>query len=638
MLGEGLTNLLSLLSQDEYHSVSQLAQQMKVSTKTVRQFVRQLDEVLSENGARILTKHGEGFMLAVEDFERFKLLFISEDGVLPNSSQERVQYLLEYLLNHEDYVKADELSDMLYISKKTLAMDIKKAEQILNEHELTLERKSHYGMRVAGNEFHIRLCIAKNQKQKFKNQNLPGLGNQEELNRISECILASLEQRPYRISDFALQNLIVHIQVAMRRIQSGQYVPLVMEDYRKWVGEEEYLLAKSCAGLLSRQFQIEFPEGEIIYMAIHLAGKEYGTGSGAAETNVIISSEIHEIVLEMLREIHEVFGINLQDDLELVMALGRHLIPLKVRLEFGMRLENPLLQEIKEQYSFAYAMAIQSCAVLERRFDKLLDPNEIAYIALALALSLERQRTRPKKKTVLLVCASGGGTAKLLAFKMQEMFRDCIEEIITCDEHSVKKQDFSKIDYLFATVPIRWTVPVPICEVKFSMGANDIFVVQKLLAAGEAADTIRYYPKDLFFTNVSFDTKEQVLSFMCREIAKVRPLPEQFFDAVMKREKLAQTYIGNLVAMPHPCKTMTEDTFVAICILDKPVLWNENQMVQLVFLVSVSNLKIKKIQDFYMVTAKLLLTQEYMEELLMNQDYATLESLVLRVSKQMEDI
>ena len=638
MLDERLTNLLSLLSQDEYQSANQLAQQMKVSSKTVRQLVWQLDEVLSENGARILTKHGEGFLLSVEDFERFKLLFVSKDGALPNSSQERVQYLLEYLLNHEDYVKADELSDMLYVSKKTLANDIKKAEQILNDHELILERKPHYGMRVVGDEFHIRLCIAKNQKQKLKNENLLGVGDQEELNRISSCILTSLEQKPYRISDFALQNLIVHIHVAMKRIQSGQYVPLVIEDYRKWVGEEEYLLAKSCTELLGQEFEIVFPEGEIIYTAIHLAGKEYGAGAVSSGANLIISSDIHEIVQEMLKEIYEVFGINLQDDLELIMALGRHLIPFKVRIRFGMRLENPLLKEIKERYSLAYAMAIQSCAVLERRFDKLLDPNEIAYIALALALALERQRIRQDKKTVLLVCASGGGTAKLLAFKMQDMFCDCIERIITCDEHSVKKQDFSKIDYIFTTVPIRSTVPVPICEVKFLMGANDIFAVRKLLVAGEIADIIKYYPKNLFFTNVSFNTKEQVISFMCREIAKVRQLPEQFLDAVMKREKLAHTCIGNLVAMPHPCKTMTEDTFVAICILDKPVLWNESQMVQMVFLVSVSKLKNKKVQDFYMVTAKLLLTQEYMEELLKGQDYTTLESLIIRVSEQMEDI
>lgn len=637
MLGERLTSLISLLSQDEFQTAEQLAEKMKVSTKSVRQFVKQLDEILLENGARILTKRGEGFRLQVDDFEQFQKIFVEADENLPNTSQERAQYLLEYFLNHDDYVKAETLCDMLYVCKKTLAVDLKKVEQTLKEYELSLERKPYYGMKVVGDEFHIRLCIAKCHEKRFGNHSLPDLYNQEDLNRISECVLECLEEVTYRISDIALQNLIVHIHVAIRRIQSGLYVPIQDEDYHKWVGDEEYQLAVVCVKRLEQEFQVSFPKGEIIYIAIHLAGKESGGSIGKSEENVIISSELHELVQEMLKEIFEVFRIDLRDDLELVVALGRHLGPLKVRLQFDMKLNNPLLGEIRERYSLAYAMAIQGCAVLERHFHKLLGPDEIAYIALALALALERQRTRQEKKNVLLVCASGAGTAKLLAFRMQDAFHDCIETIITCDEHSVRKQDFSKIDYIFTTVPIRVSVLVPICEVKFFMGFRDITAMRKMLVSGENADIMSYYPKELFFAGIAFETKEEVLRYLCEEIAKKRSLPKGFFQAVMKREQLAQTCMGNRVAMPHPCRVMTEDTFVTVCVLDKPVKWNENQLVQAVFLVSVSKKKNKKIQDFYKVTARLLLSQECMEELIRKKDYETLELLITRVSAQMED-
>lgn len=637
MLGERLTNLLSLLSQDEFQTADQLAEKMKVSTKTVRQFIKQLDQILLENGARILTKRGAGFQLQVDDFEQFQALFVGGDQNLPNTSQERTQYLLEYFLNHNDYVKAEELCDMLYVCKKTLAADLKKVEQILKEYELSLERKPYYGMKVIGDEFHIRLCIAKCHEKRFDGYNLPDLGNQAELNQISECVMECLDEASYHISDIALQNLIVHIYVAIQRIQSGQYVPIQDQDYHRWVGDDEYHLAVVCARRLEGEFQVLFPEGEIIYIAIHLAGKESGGSLGKSEENVIISSELHGIVTEMLNEIFEVFRIDLRDDLELVMALGRHIGPLKVRLQFDMRLNNPLLGEIRERYSLAYAMAIQGCAVLERHFHKLMDPDEIAYIALALALALERQRTKQDKKNVLLVCASGAGMARLLAFRMQDTFHDCIDQIITCDEHSVKKQDFSRIDYIFTTVPIRVPVPVPICEVKFFMGFHDITAMRKMLVSAEHADIMKYYPKELFFSGVAFETKEQVLRFLCDEIAKQRSLPKGFFPAVMKREQLAQTCMGNRVAMPHPCKVMTEDTFVTVCILEQPVMWNDNQPVQAVFLVSVSKKKNKKIQDFYQVTARLLLSPECMDELIQKKDYATLELLITRVSAQMED-
>lgn len=637
MLGERLTNLLSLLSQDEFQTADQLAEKMKVSTKSVRQFIKQLDQILLENGARILTKRGVGFKLQVDNFEQFQALFVRRDEEVPNTSQERVQYLLEYFLNHSDYVKAEELCGMLYVCKKTLAADLKKVEQTLKEYELSLKRKPYYGMKVEGDEFHIRLCIAKCHEKHFDYYNPPDFGEQGDWRQISACVLECLDETPYRISDIALQNLIVHIYVAIQRMKSGQYVPIQNEDYHRWVGDEEYALAEICVRKLEDTFQVSFPEGEIIYIAIHLAGKESGGNLEKSEENLVISSELHGIVMEMLKEIFEVFRIDLRDDLELIMALGRHMAPLEVRLQYDMKLNNPLLGEIREKYSLAYAMAMQGCAVLERHFHKRMDPDEIAYIALALALALERQRTKQERKNVLLVCASGAGMARLLAFRMQDMFHDCIQKIITCDEHSVKKQDFSQIDYIFTMVPIHVPVPVPICEVKFFMGFRDVVAMRKMLISADNADIMKYYPKELFFSGVTFENKEQILRFLCDEIAKKRPLPKTFFSAVMKREQLAQTYMGNWVAMPHPCRVMTEDTFVTVCILERPVMWNENQPVQAVFLVSVSKKKNKKIQNFYQVTARLLLSMECMDELIQKKDYETLELLLMRVSAQMED-
>jgi len=633
MLGERLTNLLSLLSQDEYQTADQLAGKMGVSSKTLRQFIYQLDEILLENGAHILTKWGQGYQLQVENFDRFQALFVQTEDNSLTSSQVRISYLLDYFLNHKDYIKADEMCDMLYVCKKTLAADLKKMEQMLKEYDLTLERKPYHGMRVTGNEFQIRLCLAKCRDNSSMTQELL---NQEEQRRIYECLVRCMEHRNYRISDIAFQSLIIHIHVAIKRIQSGQYIPLMEDDYQKWTEREEYGLAKTCAKQLEQLFEISFPKEEITYIAIHLAGKGHGNDFSTNTGNLIISSEVHEIVNEMLEEIYQVFRIDLRDDLELVMALGQHLIPLDVRLRFGMKLNNPLLGEIKERYSLAYVMAVQACAVLGRHYKKLIDLNEIAYIALALALTMERQRTHIKKKTILLVCASGAGTAKLLAYKMQDTFHDCIKDIIMCDERNVEKQDFSRIDYIFTTVPIRTKVPVPICEVKFFMSISDIKEMRRILILGEKKDITANYPKDLFFTGISLDTKEEVIRYLCDRIAEKRKLPDGFFQAIMKREQLALTYMGNMAAMPHPCQVMTEDTFVTVGILDRPIEWNENQLVQVVLLVSVSKKKKKKIQDFYMVLARLILGKEYMEELIRKKDHETLCLLIEQVTEQLE--
>lgn len=53
MLGERLTNLLSLLAQDEFKSLEELASKMNLSSKTLRKLLKELDEKLRSNGAQI---------------------------------------------------------------------------------------------------------------------------------------------------------------------------------------------------------------------------------------------------------------------------------------------------------------------------------------------------------------------------------------------------------------------------------------------------------------------------------------------------------------------------------------------------------------------------------------------------------
>lgn len=635
MLEEKLINLLGLLSQEKYQTAEALSDKMQLSVKTLRQAIRRLNEALSENGAHIETERGKGYLLKVDDFERFQLLFFRDEAYFPNNSGERVNYLLEYFFTHDGYVKVEELCDMLYVSRRTLAADLKKAEQILEQYQIEMERKPYYGMRITGDEFHIRQCLAKIREGNQGQQYWADSEAADEIQRITQILNELLEQENFQISDIALRNLIIHIYIAVKRIRREQYVPLPSDDYHRLVGEPEYRRACKLASRLEQEFQIKFPQEEIIYIAIHFAGKGKEALKDSYD-NLIISSEILELVQSMLEEIYQTFQIDLREDLELSMALGQHIGPLKVRVQYGMRLENPLLKEIREQFSLAYVMAAQAGALLSRHFQKWLGPDEIAYIALLLELGLERQRTQKDKKNILLVCASGAGTAKLLAFKMQDMFQDCIGEVRTCDEHSVQYQDFSKVDYVFTTVPLCTHVPVPVSEMKMFFGGKEMAAIRGLLKGGQELDLLQFYPEELFFSGVSFQTKQEVIQYMCQEMDKKGWIPEGFYQAVMKREEMGYTCMDNHAAMPHPYEMMTEKTFVAICILDEPVEWTGGRFVQAVFLMSASQNAEDDLKEFYVTLAKLILDKENMAELIEKRNHSTLRRLIVKMAEQEE--
>lgn len=638
MLGERLTNLLSLLSQENFQTAKIFAQKLNTSTKTVRNMLKLLGDNLLDNGAYIIAKSGSGYKLYIDSFEKFSDFLLRNKSYLPNTSQERVQFLFEYFLNSKDYVKTENLCDILCVCKKTLAADLKEVEHLLGKYTISLERKPYYGIKAIGDEFHLRLCIAESTHIKMqRNVYFADEELQKELSRIADCVKECIAQETYRISDIALQNLIIHIYIAIKRMEALHYMPLEIGDFHKWVKAEEFLLAKKCTDKIGKLFKMEFPEKEIAYIAVHLAGKKSEWNETGNSDNIVISNEINKIVMAMLEEIYQLFRIELRNDLELIISLGQHLIPLLVRIQYGMKMKNPLLKEIKEKFSLAYTMAYQACLVFKKCYKKELEDDEIGYIALALALALERQRTIIAKKTILLVCSSGIGSAKLLAYKLQNLFQDSIKEIQTCDSRNVGKKDFKCIDYIFTTVPIKDNVPVPICEIKYFMGTEDIEAMRKLLHSDGKCNTAKYYPQELFFPNVKLETKEEVISYLCKGIEKERDVPKDFFKAVMKREALAQTAFGNMVAMPHPYKAMTKETFVCVCILKKPVRWDENEIVRVIFLVCVSNAPNKEIKDFYKITSRLLLRKVLITELIKKRTYRSLINILNEIENELEN-
>lgn len=636
MLSDRLTNLLSLLSQDDYQTAGSLAGKLNLSSKTVRNLLKQLDSDLLDNGACIITKHGCGSKLKVNDLKKFNQLLTRHHSNIPSSPAERVQYLLEFFLKSKEYVKKEELSDMLCICKKTLTRDLKKAEQILNRYNVSIERKPYHGMRAIGDELHIRLCIAECiEKRKARNSLIVDEKEKREINLIEDCIMECFENETYAISDIAIENLIIHMFIAKKRIQEGNYVFSLNAENDRYVGAEEYKLAKKCTERIGEQFSIEFPKQEVTYLAIHLAGKRIAKEKNDGNGNIVINSKISELVKDMLEEVYQVFRIDFRNDLELIMSLGQHLVPLTVRIKYGMRMKNPILNEIKERYSLAYIMASQACVIIKQQLCKELDDDEIGYIALSFALALERQRTQIKKKTILLVCSSGIGSARLLVFKLKETFKNYIETVHTCDLRTVGKVDYSKFDYIFTTVPINETVPIPVYEVSFFMNDQDIYEMRQFLKSKGNSKIAKYYPKNLFFRDVDLNSKEEVISYMCQEISKKRYVPKEFYKAVMKREELAKTSFGNRIAMPHPYKALTKDSFVCVCVLKNDIPWDDDQEVRVVFLISIQDSAPKDIKEFYRITSKLLLSESCISELINNSSYECLKEILGRLENQL---
>ncbi len=623
-----LLDLLDHLSGGEYKTAEEIASQLNIGIKTVRVRIKELNEILAGHGAEIKSKPRYGYHLVIDsekEFQTFTRKFRQKEDIIPATPEEREQYLLLYLLNTKEYSKMDHLSEFLYISKTSLAVNVRGIEKILNKYGLVILRRPNYGIRIEGKEYKKRICLA-DYFLKYNTKIVRDWNRQEsEIQYLGNLLLQAIRKYGLDFSEVAFQNILIQLYISISRMKHEFY----MDDLRDEMGDDTYDIemeaAKEIFLNMRNKYKIHLPESEISYLALHLAGKRTIIGGMEERENFLVTEEIQDMVERMLNQVYLGTRTDFRKDLETRIALNQHMIPFHIRMKFDLPLKNPMLQEIKKKYMYAYTIAAQACIPLKEYYGKEIEEDEIGYFALIFALGLEHKDKRVVKKNILLVCSTGRGSSRLLAYKYQKEFGDYINKIEICDMFQFDRIDFNHIDCVFTTVPLTRYVPRPVFEVSQFLGNSEIADMLKLLKKDNGSIAARYYSEELFIKDVKGETKEEVLTNLCKRISNVIELPEDFLALVLKRESLGSTDYGNLVAIPHPIKVVTESTFVCVGILEHPILWDRNE-VQVVFLVSI-RVNGEELQGLYDKTMKVIMDKSNIQALIKGKSYQTLVEL-----------
>lgn len=627
------------LESHEGASPIQLAEHFGVSERTVRTYVRKANETM-RGFAEIQKRRADGYVLCVtdqEDFERWKEgLSPSDESALPSTPDERVIYLLNDLLQRSDWITLDDLSSILYVSRSAISANLKQVERAISRFNLTLEKKPRYGIRISGSEMNKRLCLANNVVERLMQNPRGGSDKTPRLDVIQRCVDEATAADQFQINSAAYQNLLVHISIAVVRVRSGKYVVTGDVPEEALFTKRELAVAHRIADNISHEFDIDLPESEVSYIAIHLAGKQ-AIYDETLDKGLVISDEVWDVVTRMLEAVWRSYRFDFRNDIELRMNLARHIVPLSVRLRYHLSIDNPLLHDIRLRFPLAYSMAMDASSVLADTYGSRLSDDELGYIALAFALALERQKTEVERKNILIVCASGVGSSKLLEYRYQQEFGDYLNRIVTCDVANLEHVDLTGIDYIITTVPLGRTMPVPVREVKYFLDESDLQGMRRLFSSSKdgAFSLRRFFSEDLFLPHLTCATKDEAIEALCKLVSSKRCVPATFEQLVKTRELSAYTSFGNQVAMPHPSEAVSEETFVCVGILDRHIDWSGTP-VRAVFLVSVSNNKHKDLREFYRGMANLLTSKEAIEELVRDQSYSKLLSLLDTYGKSEE--
>lgn len=623
MLSKRETQILKLLfdHRHTYLTSQEIASGIDVSNRTARKYLHLLEDALKQESIAVIeAKQGNGYQLKIEDARRFDEFYLKEvknqmaskDITTIQESNDRQYYILNRLFFEQSAVYVDAIADELFVSRSTISNDLVEIKKLITPYQIELQSKSNKGIFIVGNEQNIRHFIMNYFFMERLHDNLFAFSmyaNLLEGISVEEIVIIVLDEcreSQLKLSDFIVYNLVLHIGLAIKRIQNGFLMdiqaPISFEE-----DSIEYQTALKILARIEQAMGITFSSEEADFIALHLKNKI--TAKTILKKADATEEEIRLQLLATLKAIDQDTPFDLEHDTILIDGLMIHFIPLLTRLQNNSSIENPLLEEIKTQYPDLFELTVNYFSKMPVFKPYQVTEGEWAYLAIHITAAVERYFNE-QKTHVLVICATGLGSSQMIKNRLEREFgsRILIEKVISYYE--IAEQDLSQIDLIISSINLgNIVLNAPIVNVSVFLGKEDIqkinheissnkgshFVAgrkesdQKELAEEQVELIKRSFKPDLFYFVEGHSTKDAVLKELISKIEAVEEadLQENFFNQLKLRESYSSVVFSEYMAVPHPIEALTKDGYVAVAVAPNGIAWDDDyQNIQLVFLLS----------------------------------------------------
>lgn len=612
---------LVLLKEAEPVSVKYLAEQIGVSKRTVQRELEYTASSLKGYEITFMSKTGVGVWLKGTDDEKQRLeetLSEKDDYDVGNRELRRKKLILE-LLREKGLKKLFYYSSRFKVSEATISSDLEAAEVWLKQYGLRINRKPGSGISVEGSEEDYRRAIrvfvnenidtqvlreayeAESEPERYaglKKSNIGQILNDNIMSRVMDCITGMNHDRMLNLTENSYVGLVIHISIAINRILKNE----VLDTTPQWVEEmeedDDLCLAREIVHELEEEFEIKIPKIEVSYICLHIKGAKHekllwkGTDEKESENR-----ELRQIVNEMINAFDPEKSWALKQDDEFLQGLLAHLQPTLVRLNHGMQIRNPVLDEIRSGYPDIYKKCAQVAVILEKWTGKPVPPEEIGFLTVhfgAAIVRMENRKEQLRKVQVGVICSSGIGISRLMSSKLERIFKDRIQ-LTAYGKKDITPYITSKTDFFVSSISTEIT-DVPVIYVNPLLNEEDMEKIRRSvyqyeripekqsrsdqvtlqleeinLIAAQINLVIKYMEFIKTDENISF---EELLIAVSERLSPYSDRQELIREDIMKREKISSQIFAEFgfallhtrtrgVVRPgfHVCMTRNLDSF-----------------------------------------------------------------------------
>lgn len=370
------------------------------------------------------------------------------------SEQERqyIIYLMCFL--DQENLSVYHFQDLLKVSKNTVLSDIKKLRTILANADIQLKYSRKKGFFLEGKEKDIRIYAL------YFLDNLFSIDHGEQL--LYRLFWYYDPLIYYQVSDFFL-NVINDSNIYLVKDQIN-YINFIftcilfrsLQHPLDFLSDSDKVFISSLSITKSFFSSLVEPvcfcsEWEIYYLIVIFMAllPGYHHGQDPSLEFLLLCAQ------EMVYEFERLGALEFNKYRNLLLDTFYHLIPAYFRIQYGFKIKNVLLAQIKENYEEIYVLTQLSMSPLKKITGKYITDDEVGYFTILFGGYMKtsiQTSIEVKKFNALIVCPNSVSASSIMKFELEKIFPQISFKSMSIKELTENhSQDF---DMIFSSVPL----------------------------------------------------------------------------------------------------------------------------------------------------------------------------------------
>lgn len=397
-----------LLYKDGYTTIQQIADEKSISKRSAYYDIQKINEWLEAQKIpplEIERKKGILIEKGIKEKIRKQLKEIPLKLAYVFSPEERMKIIICSVLLRRRNLHIDDFMELCQVSRNTIIKDMKAASGEIAKFQLHLCYENGKGYHIVGNlvkKRSIYFLYFSSIADFYKKGILP----MEDTQKVGQ-ILEKLKKIEDALDAQYVTGILYSIAVFFSTIESRTETVTFTEKQQQEIrNTREFLLV--------RKWFKELKEEEQLYLTLHLLGSRVQSISADAMNGETVQ-EVQKLSIILVRAFSKIACVSFERESELVQAITTHLKTSLYRYRYGIQLENPMLDDIKNEYGDLFEITSQACRNLEQEIEVPIPEGEVAYLTLHFGAFINSgTRQKEEKLNILVVCPNGLSTANMI--------------------------------------------------------------------------------------------------------------------------------------------------------------------------------------------------------------------------------